>query len=45
MEIKNHQKITHFSKIENILFSRKYNFMKEIYTKIDFKGFFFLETT
>ena len=37
MEIKNHKKITHLSKIENILFSRKYNYMNEIFSKIDNK--------
>ena len=37
MEIKNHQKITHLSKILNILFSRKYNYMNEIFPKINHK--------
>ena len=35
MEIKNHKKITHLFKIKNILFSKKYNCMNEIFSKID----------
>ena len=35
METKNHKKITHLSKILNILFYRKYNYMNEVFPKID----------
>ena len=37
MKIKNHKKITHLSKIYNILFFRKYNCMNEKFSKIDHK--------
>ena len=44
MEIKNHKKITHLSKIYNILFSKKYNYMNEIFPKTDHKFYFNVTT-
>ena len=44
MKIKNHQKITHLSKIKIILFSRKYNCMNEIFSKIDHKFYYNVTT-
>ena len=44
MEIKNYQKITHLSKIQNILFFRKYICMNEIFPKIDHKFYYNITT-